>query len=132
AVQLKHILIADDEPHLLRVLRLGLEKAGYIVSAVTNGELALAKFRETSPDVLITDIEMPRMNGEELCRSLEKENSNDNFLVVVVTSHPEESHRAWSSRMPGIKFLEKPLSLRNLCNLLDAHFAASEGDDKDE
>ncbi len=129
---MKHILIADDEPHLIRVLRLGLEKAGYRVSAVSNGERALEKIRETSPDVLITDIEMPRMNGEELCKSLEAENSDHSFLVIVVTSHPEESHRAWSTEIPRIKFLEKPLSLRKLCKLLDSHFAAIEDNSHDD
>lgn len=127
---MKHILIADDEPHLIRVLQLGLEKAGYRVSSVSNGERALSKIRETCPDVLITDIEMPRMNGEQLCKSLEQEYSDHNFLVIVVTSHPEQSHRAWSNEIPGIKFLEKPLSLRKLCKLLDAHFAALEGDNQ--
>jgi DNA-binding response OmpR family regulator len=121
---LKRILIADDEPHLIRVLQLGLEKSGYSVSAVTNGERALEQIRENAPDVLITDIEMPRMNGEQLCRSLEKEWSGPKFLIIVVTSHPEESHRIWSSEIPGIKFLEKPLSLRKLRDLLDAHFDA--------
>lgn len=124
---MKHVLIADDEPHLVRILRLGLEKAGYRVSAVTNGERALERIRENAPDVLITDIEMPRMNGEQLCRSLEKELSDPNLLVIVVTSHPEETHRVWSSEIPGIRFIEKPLSVRKLCKLLDAHFAALEG-----
>jgi DNA-binding response OmpR family regulator len=121
---LKRVLIADDEPHLVRVLRLGLEKAGYCVSTVANGERALAKIRETVPDVLITDIEMPRMNGEELCKSLEKEIDDPNLLIIVVTSHPEEIHRVWSSKIPRVTFLEKPLSLRKLRGLLDAHFAA--------
>ncbi len=124
---MKHVLIADDEPHLVRILRLGLEKAGYRVSAVTNGERALERIRENAPDVLITDIEMPRMNGEQLCRSLEKELSDPNLLVIVVTSHPEEIHRVWSSEISGIRFIEKPLSVRKLCKLLDAHFAALEG-----
>ncbi len=128
---MKRILIADDEPHLIRVLQLGLEKAGYSVSAVTNGERALEQIREKAPHVLITDIEMPRMNGEQLCRSLEKETPDPNFLIIVVTSHPEESHRAWSSEIPGVKFLEKPLSLRTLRAMLDAHFAALEGKNHD-
>ncbi len=129
---MKHILIADDEPHLIRVLRLGLEKAGYRVSAVSNGERALKKIREKSPDVLITDIEMPRMSGEELCKSLENEKSDHKPLIIVVTSHPEESHREWSSDIPGIKFLEKPLSLRKLCKLLDAHFSGLEKNNLDD
>lgn len=121
---MKHVLIADDEPHLIRVLRLGLEKAGYKVSSVTDGERALEKIRVNVPDVLITDIEMPRMDGEQLCRTLEEEVSDPKLLVIVVTSHPEENHRVWSSEIPRVTFLEKPLSVRKLCRLLDAHFAA--------
>ncbi len=121
---MKRVLIADDEPHLIRILRMGLEKAGYCVSTVSDGERALAKIREALPDVLITDIEMPRMNGEQLCKSLEREIDDPRFLIVVMTSHPEETHRIWSSKISRIKFLEKPLSLRKLRGLLDAHFAA--------
>lgn len=119
---MKHVLIAEDEPHLVRVLQLGLEKAGYSVSSVSDGERALERIREQLPDVLITDIEMPRMNGEELCRCLGEKLSDPTLLVIVVTSHPEETHRAWSSEFPDIKFLEKPLSLRKLYKMLDAHF----------
>ena len=120
---MKRILIADDEPHLVRVLKLGLEKAGYSVSAVNDGKQALEKIRESLPDVLITDIEMPRMNGEQLCRYLNDKLSDHELLVIVVTSHPDDVHREWSGEIPGIKFLEKPLSLRRLNKILDAHFA---------
>ncbi len=82
-------------------------------------------------DVLITDIEMPRMTGEQLCRRLQEEMPEARFLVIVVTSHPEEIHRVWSSEIPGVKFLEKPVSLRNLCALLDAHFAELERNNSD-
>lgn len=126
---MKHVLIADDEPHLIRVLQLGLERAGYSVTSVTDGERALEEIREKVPDVLITDIEMPRINGEQLCRQLRQEVTDQDLLVIVITAHPEEIHRVWSSELPGIKFLEKPLSLRKLYTLLDAHFADIERKD---
>lgn len=129
---MKRVLIADDEPHLIRVLQLGLEKAGYNVSSVNDGERALEKIRENVPDVLITDIEMPRMNGEQLCKYLNKELPDHDLLVIVVTSHPDDVHREWSGKIPGIKFLEKPLSLRKLNKILEDHFAGLGGNGTDD
>ena len=56
---MKKILIADDEPHVIRVLKLSLEREGYEVDAVPHGEAALERLRVSTPDVLITDIQMP-------------------------------------------------------------------------
>ena len=67
------ILLVDDEPVVLRVIRLALEKAGYQVETRPNGLAALERIREQPPDVLITDIEMPQMSGQELCQKLEAE-----------------------------------------------------------
>ena len=65
---MRKILIADDEPHVLRVLKMSLEKEGYAVDVCANGMEAVAKLREEEPDILITDIQMPQMSGEELCK----------------------------------------------------------------
>ena len=63
------ILIADDEPHVLRVLKMSLEKEGYAVDVCANGLEAIEKLKVAGhPDILITDIQMPQMTGEELCK----------------------------------------------------------------
>ena len=79
------ILIVDDEPHVLRVLKMSLEKGGYRVSVCANGKEALQSIEREPPDVLITDIQMPQMNGEELCRHIQQNMPERDFLIFVLT-----------------------------------------------
>jgi CheY-like chemotaxis protein len=120
---MKKIVIADDEPHVLRVLKLSLEKEGYAVDTCANGKEALARLEQEHPDILITDIQMPKMTGEELCLHIERHMPDRNFLIFVLTSRTEIEHREWSREVHNLLFLEKPVSIRNLVEKLDGYFA---------
>ncbi len=122
---MKRILIADDEPHVLRVLKKSLEKENYEVEVCANGIDALARIEKEHPDILITDIQMPLMTGEELCLHIEKNMPNRDFLIFVLTSRTEIEHREWSRSVRNLLFLEKPISIRNLVEKLDGYFASS-------
>lgn len=122
---MKKIIIADDEPHVLRVLKLSLEREGYAVEAYGNGKAALEAIQRESPDILITDIQMPTMGGEELCHQIGQLIPNRKFLIFVLTSRTEIEHREWSRKIDNLSFLEKPVSIRNLIGKLDEYFAAS-------
>lgn len=116
---MKNILIVDDEPHVIRVLKLSLEKNGYVVTAAHNGEQALERLKDNLPDILITDIDMPRMNGKELCSRIKNDMPDRNFPILVLTSKTEIEHREWTRDMKITMFLEKPVSIRKLLKLLD-------------
>jgi len=120
---MKKILIADDEPHVLRVLKLSLQKEGYEVDVCANGKEALDRLEPEPPDILITDIQMPLMDGEQLCRHIQQHMPNRNFLIFVLTSRTEIEHREWSRGIHNLLFLEKPISIRNLVEKLDGYFA---------
>lgn len=122
---MKKILIAGDEPHVLRVLKMSLEKEGYEVDTCPNGVEALARIERQAPDILITDIQMPLMTGEELCRHIEEYIPQRNFLIFVLTSRTEIEHREWSRKIQNLLFLEKPVSIRNLVEKLDDYFAGA-------
>ena len=111
---MKKIVIVDDEPHVLRVLKLSLEKEGYSVETCANGKEALASLEQGYPDILITDIQMPQMTGEELCMHIQEHMPDRNFLIFVLTSRTEIEHRQWSREVDNLLFLEKPISIRNL------------------
>lgn len=117
------ILIADDEPHVLRVLKLSLEKEGYVVETCSNGKEALARLEQAHPDILITDIQMPLMTGEELCKHINQHIPERKFLIFVLTSRTEIEHREWSRDIPNLLFLEKPVSIRNLLDKIEGYFA---------
>ncbi len=120
---MRRILIVDDEPHVVRVLKLALERAGYVVDQAGDGKEALDYLQRREPDVLITDIDMPRMTGRELCTHIDKELPDRLFQIFILTSRAEVEHREWSRVIPNVSFLEKPVSIRNLVARLDEHFA---------
>ncbi len=124
---MKKILIADDEPHVLRVMKMSLENEGYAVDTCANGMEALAHIERQHPDILITDIQMPQMTGEELCRHIEEYLPERSFLIFVLTSRTEIEHREWSRQIDNLQFLEKPVSIRNLIERLDDYFAGVAG-----
>ena len=122
---MKKILIADDEPHVLRVLKMSLEKEGYAVDVCANGNEAVARLAQEQPDILITDIQMPQMTGEELCKYIQQRMPNRRFLIFVLTSRTEIEHREWSRGINNLLFLEKPVSIRDLVEKLDSYFTGS-------
>ena len=122
---MKHILLVDDEPHVIRVMRLSLEKAGYTVGEAANGLQALEYLKERHPDLMITDIDMPRMNGKELCEEIDQTMPDRAFRILVLTARAEDEHRAWSATMKNIGFIEKPVSIRRLLAMLEEHFSAA-------
>jgi len=121
----KRVLLVDDEPMVLRILRLQLQKAGYEVDTAPNGEAALERIRETAPDVVITDIEMPKMSGEELCKTIALEFPERQFPIFVATSLTGIRHREWAQAIPRMHFLEKPLSARKLLAALNELFSGA-------
>lgn len=123
---MKKIMLVDDEMHVLRILKMSLEKQGYDIVTHNNGEDALNALEYESPDVLITDIQMPRMSGEELCKQIQQKCPDREYLIFVLTSRTEIEHREWSSQINNLKFLEKPVSMRNLLGELDEYFADKE------
>jgi len=118
----RNVLIADDEPMVSRLLRIALERAGYRVTTVPDGLQAWERIRQAPPDVLITDIDMPRMNGEQLCKRVQAELPGRTFPICVLTSKTALEHRDWSQKIDDLLFLEKPVSVRTLIAKLEERF----------
>lgn len=125
---MKRILIVDDEPHVIRVMRMALENAGYHVDDACNGLQALEYLQDHHPDVVITDIDMPCIDGQELCRQIKQNMPDRGFRIYVLTSRAENEHREWSSNIDNLSFLEKPVSIRRLVAALHDYFSGSEND----
>ena len=126
----KRILVADDELHMIRVVKLFLERAGYKVDTACNGQEALDSILLDPPDVLLTDIDMPRMSGKQLCMELQKHLPERRFPIFVMTSMTDRENRDWTEKIPNLALLEKPLSMRVLIAGLARRFAqtpAAEG-----
>jgi CheY-like chemotaxis protein len=111
---MKRILIVDDQATVIRVVKLGLEEAGYEVDTASNGSECLVKLCSAHPDFLVTDIDMPRMTGRELCQAIEEQFPDRTFPIVVLTSRTELEHRDWTRAIDNLTFMEKPVSVRRL------------------
>jgi CheY-like chemotaxis protein len=96
-MQPKKILLVDDEPNIRLVLSAVLERAGYVVESAEDGFLALRTIQHTKPDLVITDLRMPNMNGFEL-------------LSVIRTRFPELPTIAISGEFLSIDLHEGPLA----------------------
>ena len=118
----KRILLADDEPHVIRVMKMALQRAGYLVDEAGDGRKALDKVLTAPPDVLICDIDMPYMNGIELCRNIAETLPGRKFSIIVLTARAEDELRGVMQAFGNIGFLEKPVSIRRLIELLRQHF----------
>ena len=118
----KNILIVDDEPHVIRILRLTLEREGYRVESACDGTAALQKLRNFDPDVMISDIQMPGMDGRALCRTVRATYARP-FLILVMTSMTAIEERDWVNQLAATEFLEKPVSARYLVKRLADYFA---------
>jgi len=119
----KRILLVDDEPHIVRLMKMQLEREGYVVDAAFNGEQAVEKLRRSMPHVVITDIQMPRMDGKALCQHILQGWPDRHPLILIATSRTELEHREWSRAFPQVSFLEKPVSMRKLIERLAGHFS---------
>lgn len=119
----KSILLVDDEPHVIRVLRLMLEREGYDVASANDGNEALEKMAARRPDVMVSDIQMAGMDGRELCRTARARYPDESFPIFVMTSMTASEERAWVRELANVEFLEKPLSPRQLIARLTTYFA---------
>jgi DNA-binding response OmpR family regulator len=113
-IEMKSLLLVDDDPIILRIMRKALEKDDFQVSTAFDGKDALEKITASQPDILITDIDMPRMTGKELCQQIEASMPDRQFPIYVVTSLTALEHRVWTRKISNLTLIEKPLSLRKL------------------
>jgi diguanylate cyclase (GGDEF)-like protein/PAS domain S-box-containing protein len=104
------ILIVDDTPSNIRVLREAVKDLGEVFYA-TNGETALDMARTQRPDVMLLDIEMPGMNGYEVCQAIKADPQLCDIAIIFVTSHDQEIHELQALQYGGVDFIHKPLNI---------------------
>ena len=111
------ILVVDDETHILQVLSLKLRNSGFEVSTAVDGEDALRQAVENPPDLIITDIQMPYMNGIELCNALIENPATQQIPVVVITARGH-TLAASDTDIENVRdVISKPFSPRGVAEL---------------
>jgi two-component system alkaline phosphatase synthesis response regulator PhoP len=122
----QRILVVDDESHILHVLSLKLGKAGYEVLTAVDGEEGLHMARETKPDLVITDIQMPYMTGLELSRELAQDEITAAIPVLILTARGYALSTEDLETSNIREVLSKPFSPRSLIELVSSTLASTE------
>jgi CheY-like chemotaxis protein len=118
----KKILIIDDEAHIRRVVEIKLKNRGYQVITATNGLEGLELIKTQKPDAVITDINMPGMDGEALCRLTDTMKKERPFLTIVMTARISPDERNWIGELTDTQFMEKPFSPAKLLDAINKYF----------
>lgn len=118
----KQILIADDEPDILEIIRYNLEKEGYEVLTAKDGNEAIDKAKEFYPDLIILDIMMPRKNGVEVCQILRTQPSFQDTLIIFLTAMSDESSQIKGLETGADDYISKPISPKVLVSRVNALF----------
>ena len=105
------ILIVDDEPPIIDVLRYNLQQAGYDVLVAWDGEQALVQARSEKPDLIVLDLMLPKIDGIDVCKTLRRES---NIPIIMLTAKDEEIDRVLGLELGADDYVVKPFSIREL------------------
>ncbi len=121
---MKKILIIEDEPDLVKGLKLNLSDEGYDVNWAVNGVEGLRKAIEEAPDLIILDIMLPEMDGLEVCRKLRQKNIG--IPVIMLTAKGGEIDKVVGLEIGADDYMTKPFSIRELLARIKARLRYSE------
>jgi two-component system OmpR family response regulator len=107
----RNILVVDDDPHIRQLLTFALDKAGFGSIEAEDGEKALEAVKNHSPDLVILDINMPRMDGLEVCRRIRAAND---IPILFLSSRDDEIDRVLGIELGADDYVTKPFSPREV------------------
>jgi two-component system, OmpR family, alkaline phosphatase synthesis response regulator PhoP len=118
----RKVLIADDEPDILEILRYNLLNEGYQVVTAKDGDEAIDKAKRFLPDLLVLDIMMPKKTGVEVCEILRTQPAFKNSLIIYLTALNDESTQIKGLEMGADDYLSKPISPKVFLSRVNALF----------
>lgn len=122
---LQKILIVEDDSKIVRTLRLYLEEANFAVVAVYRGSEAMPAFRRERPDLVILDLNLPEVDGLQVCRSLRRDS---NVPVIMLTARVDEADRLIGLELGADDYILKPFSPREVLARVRAVLRRSSGE----
>ena len=105
------VLVVDDDPNVVELARLYLEREGFRVLTALDGADGLASAREERPDIVVLDVMLPRLNGLDVCRALREESQ---IPIIMLTARVEEEDRLTGLELGADDYITKPFSPREL------------------
>lgn len=107
----ERILVVDDEPKIVKIARDYLEQGGFRVQSADNGTMALAAARHERPDLVVLDLNLPGMDGLDVCRALRRESD---VPIIMLTARVEETDRLIGLELGADDYITKPFSPKEL------------------
>lgn len=124
ATDVSTVLVVDDEPHLLRLVKHRLEREGYNVLTADDGDAALEIAREAVPDMCILDVMMPRRDGFEVLDELRSDRRCKDMKVIMLTARAQARDVQAGFLLGADDYMTKPFSTEELCVRVGARLAA--------
>jgi DNA-binding response OmpR family regulator len=106
------ILLVDDEPSIISLARMYLERENFRIEAVGDGEAALEAVSRLDPALMVLDLMLPKLNGFEVCRRLRAENNN--VAIIILTARDEDIDKILGLELGSDDYLTKPFNPREL------------------
>ncbi len=123
AVRKGNLLIVDDKPANLRLLAAMLVEQGYKVRSAINGPLALTAAQAAPPDMILLDINMPEMNGYEVCERLKADENTHDIPIIFISALDEIQDKVKAFTVGGVDYITKPFQLEEVLARVETHLA---------
>jgi twitching motility two-component system response regulator PilH len=108
------IMIVDDSPTEVHVMKTALEKHGFQTLSASDGSECLTLAREVRPDLIFMDVVMPGLNGYQATRTLRRDPITKSIPIVIVSTKNQETDRIWGMRQGAVDYLVKPVDATDL------------------
>ncbi len=102
------ILICDDLPTAVEMMKQAVSSLGHHSVVVTDGEAACEMARKEKPDLILLDVVMPKMDGFQACRKIKRDVETANIPVILVSSKSQESDKFWGMKQGASDYITKP------------------------
>jgi two-component system, OmpR family, alkaline phosphatase synthesis response regulator PhoP len=129
--RVRSIVIVEDDEDIADSIRYNLEREGYRLRLAKSGEDALGLILDRLPNLIILDLNLPHMNGFELCRRLRAEPSMARVPILMLTARSDEADKVLGLNIGADDYITKPFSMRELMARVNAALRRAEAEDDD-
>lgn len=123
------ILIVDDVPQNLQILRSTLQKSNYRIAAANNGEVALRYLQKNVPDLILLDVMMPMINGFDVCKQIKEQERLKDIPVIFLTARTEKDDVITGFNAGGVDYITKPFNMSELMSRVKTHISLKKARD---
>ena len=110
----KRILVVDDEPDIVTVLKMGLKRKGYEVITAYDGKEALEKAKAERPDLITLDVMMPEVDGYTVCRELKNSDEHQAIKIIILTAKDQAEDMQQGKEARADLYMTKPFDMDEL------------------